>query len=323
MNRIVVIGNGYDIAIGLKTSYKDFLEYAKVEIKYNSFIEHLVQVEKEQGWFDFEREMGECLYKILSGDKNIKLGDIDKIASENGAIFNFIKNRNKDYSDERRSNKLLCCSGYYNNHPHDEYYKACCKESCEIHKDSKNGITIEKRLLINLNYTDTCRNLMTENLKFDDGQLGFHLHGSISTNKILIGYNDLESEIGKSLWESENKDIIKYIKKFDYSLNHRKFKIITDFIDDGEYKVSLFGVSCGVSDKFLWKTLLGNKNCKGYFICNLWCHSNGCTDNKGKVIESHNGDKWENDITDIQSRLFSLGVGDKLENDLSAIPSYK
>jgi hypothetical protein len=35
MNRIVIIGNGFDLAHGLKTSYRDFIEWIKLKIPEN------------------------------------------------------------------------------------------------------------------------------------------------------------------------------------------------------------------------------------------------------------------------------------------------
>jgi len=43
MNRIIIIGNGFDLAHGLKTSYKDFLEWIKSKIVENpdEYFEHI------------------------------------------------------------------------------------------------------------------------------------------------------------------------------------------------------------------------------------------------------------------------------------------
>ena len=46
MNRLVIIGNGFDIAHGLKTSYMDFINWY-LDCRVKSFIEETTKVSKD------------------------------------------------------------------------------------------------------------------------------------------------------------------------------------------------------------------------------------------------------------------------------------
>ena len=60
MNRIILIGNGFDLAHGLKTSYQDFLKWILKQKDYNTegniFLEHLYYKQNLNKWIDIEGE---------------------------------------------------------------------------------------------------------------------------------------------------------------------------------------------------------------------------------------------------------------------------
>lgn len=67
MNRIILIGNGFDLAHGLKTGYKDFLEWIlkhnSCVLKYNVFFNHLYSQQDLNQWVDIESEYFNFLIK--------------------------------------------------------------------------------------------------------------------------------------------------------------------------------------------------------------------------------------------------------------------
>ena len=93
---ILILGNGFDIAHGLKTKYTDFLNYCKNEDKYKSFcatniwMKHFLTRQSELGdtWIDLETEIYEVIKFIqtlpLIAQKNSKKAD--------GCIFHVPKN---------------------------------------------------------------------------------------------------------------------------------------------------------------------------------------------------------------------------------------
>ncbi len=58
MNKIFVIGNGFDLYHGLKTSYKDFKDYVKdTNYKLFELIERYYLYRKDDFWYDFESNL--------------------------------------------------------------------------------------------------------------------------------------------------------------------------------------------------------------------------------------------------------------------------
>ena len=66
MNILYLIGNGFDLNLGLKTSYKDFINYykaLKMEYKKNSILKFISYIEDKKiagdpNWSDIEIQMG-------------------------------------------------------------------------------------------------------------------------------------------------------------------------------------------------------------------------------------------------------------------------
>jgi hypothetical protein len=107
MNRIIIVGNGFDLAHGVKTSYKDFIEWylGKVIEKLKTKIVEL-EVQKEKN----ENKCGVCIYedKLLNiycgGSCNSAINVIDNIIDRVKKEGNIVVIRNeydilkKDYS---------------------------------------------------------------------------------------------------------------------------------------------------------------------------------------------------------------------------------
>lgn len=68
---ILIIGNGFDLAHGLKTSYKDFLDYCEKlplddDFRSNLWLKHFITKQKKLGdtWIDLETEIYNVITKI-------------------------------------------------------------------------------------------------------------------------------------------------------------------------------------------------------------------------------------------------------------------
>ena len=71
---ILILGNGFDLAHGLKTSYKDFLEYCKQtnlqeDFRINLWLKHFITRQNELGdtWIDLENE----IYRVICNLKEL------------------------------------------------------------------------------------------------------------------------------------------------------------------------------------------------------------------------------------------------------------
>ncbi len=57
--KALIIGNGFDLNLGLPTSYNDFVdsaEFKRLLLKENKLAEHLSEIKKEKRWVDIEHE---------------------------------------------------------------------------------------------------------------------------------------------------------------------------------------------------------------------------------------------------------------------------
>lgn len=92
---ILVIGNGFDLAHGLKTAYKDFLEYCitrdrkrlPMPVNYgttfidNIWLRHFIIRNQELGntWIDLEKEIYNVIKTVSKAIQNLPGGEIDQI----------------------------------------------------------------------------------------------------------------------------------------------------------------------------------------------------------------------------------------------------
>lgn len=117
-------------------------------------------------------------------------------------------------------------------------------------------------LFLNFNYTNV------EDLYKDHKDLIFnskevnHIHGEIGNkkNNIIFGFGDEYGTEYSDLELKYNNEYFRNIKSFKY-LETNNYRNLLDFINKEPYQISLFGHSCGHSDRTLLKTLFEHKNC--------------------------------------------------------------
>jgi hypothetical protein len=79
MNRLVIIGNGFDLAHGLPTSYKDFIDDYWKGIRDTGHIDEFVSFEGISQYLIFElvNNLGDLANNIIQIDKNIKFSEAE------------------------------------------------------------------------------------------------------------------------------------------------------------------------------------------------------------------------------------------------------
>lgn len=156
---VLVIGNGFDLNLGLKTSYFDFLKSPQFEsliyIKKNQLSVYLKEAHDAKLWIDVENELKQ-----------------------------FSKQRTEDFEAEYED---LCLALM-------EYLKGL--DYNDINKESKayqliKDIRFKDFLILDFNYTDSIVSIL------DDFGLGhfanekiIKVHGSVGTEKIVFGIED-------------------------------------------------------------------------------------------------------------------------------------
>lgn len=277
-NKIVVIGNGFDISLGLKTSYQNFIEYIKERHHFSEDIElyeynrlFLKKYEKfNLNWSDFESLYEETVRKVNNRFKHEDLQDSFEITVLNDAITALEEDFHEYISDEYQ--KWLQQNTVIN-------------QGLEFKKFSKKVNPFMKKLIgdkdayfINFNYTDTLEDLC-EDILYDENLIKesrkeirqakkriAHIHGSIVDDNILFGGGFADRKDTKDIHYSKSllNDKLFRIKEND-KLNTTRKNILTKLkVEKNKFDLYIIGHSLQGSDfPFLRKML---KKAKRVFI---------------------------------------------------------
>ncbi len=317
MNRLIIIGNGFDLAHGLKTSYHDFILYylkdncikaineglktsnsqpykelyhyknelsevtieryydrlqltqdiiktSKIKdfvdladkrgISFNYFFKILeIGVHKfaEYNWVDFEIEYFKELTRIKTKGVNV-----DRYISELNIHFDNFKVLLESYLKEQQS--LLS-----NSFDRSSLCDCFCENILDIDVDVKTiGTHPPKRLLfLNFNYTNTLEPYVEECRKRIHSDINY-IHGSVNNenNPPIFGFGDEFDKSYKEYEDEGNNELFKHIKSFGY-LKTNNYSDLTRFLEIDKFQVQIYGHSCGLSDRTMFKEIFEHVNC--------------------------------------------------------------
>lgn len=263
MNITFLIGNGFDINLGLKTRYTDFYPYYLKKHPEEMIAKFISQDNNYENWADLELRLGEML-KLISKDKSEEFLDSKSVLEE--CLTEYLKNQNDlfEIRDLEKATKefkknIINFSDEFNDEEKEKY-----KSTISTYRNEINFS------FITFNYTDALDRIIEECQKgtnvigyFKDSNSDtrqmkilkpLHIHGRLDEGMVL-GVND-ESQISNESLKSDNdfKDyfIKQNVLKESGNLNIEKAKKI---IDNSNY-VCLFGLSIGDTDSLWWKYLL-------------------------------------------------------------------
>ncbi|KOR83481.1 magnesium transporter [Bacillus sp. FJAT-22058] len=238
---IVIIGNGFDMSLGLKSSYQNFIEYIKSSkrfVKDNELYNYnRLFLRKYENfylnWSDFESLYEETVRKINNrSQKNEEPQDIFDIASVNDSIKRLEEDFHEYLSDEypkwiEKKTIQIGSSDFK-------------KFTEEVNPFFKKMIKDENTFFINFNYTNTIEDLC-ESVLYDSSNISqsslevkkakervFHIHGSLEEENILFGGGFTDSEDIDKIHYSQSliNDKLFRIKENEL-LNSTRKKIMT------------------------------------------------------------------------------------------------
>ena len=117
----------------------------------------------------------------------------------------------------------------------------------------------DKMMLLNFNYTSVIKSYHS---RPNDVKINY-IHGELQSqsNPIIFGYGDDNSENYKKLEEMKNNNYLENFKSFKYGKNNN-YKNMLSFINANNYEIYIMGLSCGMSDHTLLRTLFMHPKCK-------------------------------------------------------------
>lgn len=266
---VFLLGNGFDLAHGLETSYSDFInslesisksdkiKFARVfnPIPYNhkredrefksSVLRRVKNNHERSLWSDIELTYYLILKEKIQEAKS----------SDSTTLFERIERYNNDFEQVKDLLK--------------EYLKD------QVHGIEK-GIPQFNRmisqtnmndgLIINLNYTDYIRVLYPK-----CSLAKYHIHGQLNVDKnpIVFGFSPSSEQLIELFDENEN-ELLKNIKQTYYkrgALYHAMARINSrSLAQNSKYNLHLIGASCGLSDRTILEELITNEHLKKIYI---------------------------------------------------------
>lgn len=316
MNRLIIIGNGFDLAHGLKTSYNDFiLDYLKESLKIcinssyrqyhingNSRVDglyedELMQIILKQRYSNIKyvdlingistlseykkliKEYFECDYKFIFLKNiiskacnyswvnieteyfeellNLKINKTNTKGIENfNYLFEIFKEKLVNYLKKQQDE-------FTNSFNIVELCDCLCEDILDVDVDVKTiGTHPPKRLLfLNFNYTNTLEAYVEECKKRFESEINY-IHGSLNDEKNppIFGFGDEFDKRYKEFEDEGNNELFKHIKSFGY-LKTNNYSNLTLFLDSDKFQVQIFGHSCGLSDRTMFKEIFEHDNC--------------------------------------------------------------
>lgn len=266
MNNLLIIGNGFDLAHGLKSSYSSFIEYLiNSKLKDNNLFSDLFE-------FNMSFIYGIKTYKDIK--RNVQSRD------------NFLKTKNRLFKILIKKTTLLNWCDIEK-----EYFLALSKIGKEVYRSAKElnldfevikkylseylkleearcnqlnpysnlfrKVKYERTLILNFNYTNTVKSYLQNDAK---SQL-VQIYGEIDSivNPIIFGYAADNSEARKLL-HFEDKEFMRNIKKHNYKRTQEESRLRNYLQENNEIVVSVLGHSCGISDKLILNQIFNHEN---------------------------------------------------------------
>lgn len=299
-NKLVLIGNGFDLAHGLKTSYKHFLDWYMCDIfqqfcSSSSYEDALVKIKS-----NFSNPKFSLPENISTFDQVIKtLNSSQHLIFEYKSLFfqnilaSFSNNNwvdieiyyfkllktyftQQDYFDKKGKVLNLNKELDFLIFKFIDYIKIVNQKMKDLPRlnlsSSKYNINkiftptdalFAKTTYLNFNYTDTLIN------KYNIGNSDvIHIHGRVSeidTNPIIFGYGDESDPSYQNIEDTGENMYLEHLKSFGYfsTGNYRK---LLSFINSDPYSVHIIGHSCGLSDRVLLSEIFENPNCQNIEI---------------------------------------------------------
>lgn len=280
MDITFLVGNGFDLSLGYKTSYKDFYEWYLDQPAAPAYKDAIARMKDDiakdirsgsENWSDFEIGLGKFT-------KNLKDNEIDDFVAAYGDSVSKLNSYLSSLSKKKKISLIT-----------EEQWDKIRKDICFFYQE---GNDIEKAFFYNLkvndqgggwettfhivsfnytNFLDECvkkiskkplevwKHGSVEKRHFMDQNV-FHVHGSLSDFPI-VGVSNKE-QIANADFRKNNYFCASLIKsKSIEEIGSSRYSAMTNIINKSRI-ICLWGLSLGDSDKHWWK-----------FICE-WLKSN-------------------------------------------------
>lgn len=299
MNRLILIGNGFDLAHKLKTKYEDFLWNALYQDLTNDDvgnrmfsqqnnkleISFLNQIHEQNISSDFK--FNKVIERISTLPANSKLkrhtprflNKLDQFNVSNWVDFEYVYFKLLEEVEEGKNPPETV--RYYLNQINKEldvikdrlviYLKGINKdkiERSEIRDVFNSEIKSHSVLLQKSEFKQSIANkVLYLNFNYTNTVNQYsrsivNIHGSLGSidNPIIFGWGDDMHELYSVLEERNERGYLINSKSILYH-NAGNYQKVLNFINEGSFEVQILGHSCGMSDRTLLSQVFKHENC--------------------------------------------------------------
>ena len=261
MNIVCVLGNGFDLNLGLKTSYKDFYGfYLKQEDEGKQSVRELKEAigSEIDNWSDLELMLGTYTKNLCSTDE---IDDIFFDISEKLAAY--LEGEEKKFKFSSKDPKVFFAdalgpSNHLTQREIERFERWKSSISSRVPAARQTRITV-----LTFNYTRTLELIlgnadpieealgsMTSNTVFTGVE---HVHGKLGETPVL-GVNDIGQIANESLRESEEAMSVCVKPYHNETLGHMRDVRSAQCIRDANI-ICIFGSSLGNTDRIWWERI--------------------------------------------------------------------
>lgn len=225
-NYLLIIGNGFDRSLGLKTSYEDFFKsdnYKSLN-KNNGLIKHLDNARNIHKWIDLETEIRNYSARFNETKRLVKHPDFPDNTELDKTIFRDLIKALHSYLDSIEYHINLKSPAY---------------------KLIESIITKPgPKTILDFNYTKSVEKIIQD--KPSNALSHVKIHGSIETNNIIVGVED------------EAKGVDNFYKKA-YPPFYPGIKV-SKYLDKAFQEIIFFGYSLGETDHSYFKDFFSSRS---------------------------------------------------------------
>ena len=256
-NVTFIIGNGFDLGLGMKTKYTDVYDgyiYSPSKSQVISDFKTELQSHNSdnyKNWSDFEMAMAEYARRLTSEDELIEC-----VRDFKGFMVNHLKQENN------RMLELINDKGYLNNlvkefeRSLDLFYIGLTRNDINSIKNLLNNANIERQY-VSFNYTSTFEAFLI--LRFKSQKIlentPIHIHGDLN-NDVVLGIDNIE-QLKYTPYLLTRKGKRAFVKTiFNEQYDKTRVETAEKIISQSNI-ICVYGFSMGESDK-TWTDLLAN-----------------------------------------------------------------
>lgn len=256
MKILHILGNGFDLNLGLKTGYKDFYDYyISIESSTTSIKDLKSTISKDHNtWSDLELALGKYTIKIKTVD------DFDTIFEDIGEQLSkyLIK------EEEKFNSSVINEQRFFENLVKPEIFLSTAERKLiEIFKNKfiHNTWVVD---IFTFNYTTLVEKIIDKKRNFEIGHHNSknglvnlrgidHIHGFLN-DRMILGVNDISQIKNKEF--HQNVDVLEALvkEKCNLAYGHTIDNLFKTRINQANI-ICIFGVSFGDTDNIWWEMI--------------------------------------------------------------------